>query len=240
VPADDVVHELPMRWADLDSLNHVNNVVYLDYAAESRAMLADDGLVGADEPVARIGIDFLRPLLLSRRPVQVVSRRDGSDLTQEIRSAGHDTVFARVVTSFGEAEAITPADGAEHLPAQVRRSDLDPTGSVSTTKMFELFQEGRVLFLGTRLSSMSPGRFVVGRVEVTYGLPMPWRSEPYEMRTWISRVGSSSVTIGSQIALGDVVHAECVTVLVGFDLEAQRSRRLTDAEKDELGALLVG
>ena len=32
-----------MRWADLDSLNHVNNVVYLDYAAESRAILVEDG-----------------------------------------------------------------------------------------------------------------------------------------------------------------------------------------------------
>ena len=35
-----------MRWADLDSLNHVNNVVYVDYAAESaRAAWSMTGLI---------------------------------------------------------------------------------------------------------------------------------------------------------------------------------------------------
>lgn len=227
-----------MRWADLDSLNHVNNVVYLDYAAESRAMLVDDGLVAADERVARIAVDFRRPLLLSSRPVRVVSARDGADLTQEIRTEGSDAVFARVVTTFGERAVIDLAAGSpEQLATRVRRSDLDLSGSVSTTQMFELFQEARVLDLSRRLSSMSPGRFVVGRVEVTYGRQMPWRREPYQASNRVSRVGSSSVTIESQIADGDRVHAECVTVLVGFDLETQRSRTLTPREKAEFGAL---
>lgn len=223
-----------MRWADLDSLNHVNNVVYLDYAAESRAMLVDDGLVRADEQVSRIAIDFLRPLLLSPRPVQVWSTREGDDLTQEIRSTGSAAVFARVVTTLGARSEVKRHPATEEaLPSRVRRSDLDPTGSVSTTKMFELFQEARILFVAGRLTSMSPGRFVVGRVDVSFGEPMLWRAEPYAAQNRISRIGDSSVTIESQLTADDVVLAQCNTVMVGFDLEAQTSRRLSDEEKAE-------
>lgn len=227
-----------MRWADLDSLNHVNNVVYLDYAAESRARLVDEGLIGADEQVSRIAIDFLRPLLLSTRPVQVSSSRKGDDVTQEIRSTGSETVFARVVTTLGGFLAMNPQPSTdEPLPSRVRRSDLDPTGSVSTTKMFELFQEARILFIANRLTGMAPGRFVVGRVDVAFAGPMGWRPEPYQAQSWISRIGGASVTIESQLLDGNEVLAQCTTVLVGFDLESQRSRTLSDIEKDEFAAL---
>lgn len=89
-----------MRWADLDSLNHVNNVVYVDYAAESRAILIEDGIVGADERVQRMSVDFLRPLLLSSQSVRVTSTRDGDELVQEITNGVADTVYARVTTAF--------------------------------------------------------------------------------------------------------------------------------------------
>lgn len=226
-----------MRWADLDSLNHVNNVVYLDYAAESRALLVEDGLLD-DRPVQRIAIDFLRSLLLSSHPVQVRSTVDGSELVQEIRAQGADAVFARLTTTYGDAVELAPQAGAgDPLPLRVRRSDLDLTGAVSTTRTFGLFQESRVLFLSQRLTSMTPGRFVVGHVEVSYAGPLSWRTRPYEAHNWVSRVGSSSVTVESQLADGDVVLAQCRSVLVGFDLESQRSRRLSDTEKDEFGAL---
>ena len=34
---------IPMRWADIDQLNHVNNVVYVDYAMEARARWSTTG-----------------------------------------------------------------------------------------------------------------------------------------------------------------------------------------------------
>lgn len=227
-----------MRWADLDSLNHVNNVVYLDYAAESRAMLADEGLLDGGAVVTRIAIDFLRPLLLTSRPVQVASTFEGAQLTQEISPQDSDTAFARVVTTFDEPQPLTRQSGAAGpLPTRVRRSDLDLSGAVSTTQMFELFQESRVLHLSQRLTEMTPGRFVVGHVDVAYAAPMPWRVEPYETYNWVSRVGSSSVTIESQLADGDQVMAQCRSILVGFDLESQRSRPLSDTEKSEFASL---
>lgn len=70
----------PLRWADMDMLQHVNNVVYVDYLQEARADLyashpelqrpahdtGDEGLV-----VVRHELDFVRPLHFRDRPVLV-------------------------------------------------------------------------------------------------------------------------------------------------------------------------
>ncbi|UHL65501.1 acyl-CoA thioesterase [Paralcaligenes sp. KSB-10] len=58
---------MPLRWGDLDALNHVNNTLYFRYAEEARIHLfAAAGIV---LPSARVGVlahasfDFLKPLL---------------------------------------------------------------------------------------------------------------------------------------------------------------------------------
>lgn len=221
-----------MRWADLDSLNHVNNVVYLDYAAESRAMLVEDGVLD-DLPVRRVVVEFLRPLLLSRHPVHVTSAVSGDELVQEIRPVPDAVPFARVVTTFGAREHM-PAEGrsyADPLPCRVRRSDLGPDGMVRPVKVFELLQEARILFIASRLKGMSAGQFVLGRVDVTYGVGMPWRHEPYEVVMWVSRLGTSSVTLEAEIIGDGTVHARASSVTIGFDLETQRSRPYSDEER---------
>lgn len=226
-----------MRWADLDSLNHVNNVVYLDYAAESRALLVEDGIVPGG-PIAQMAVTFLRPLLLTRQPVLVVSTKDGETLTQEISTdRGEDrAVFARITTVFGPTQQLVQHEprGAA-LPSRVRRSDLDGSGAVCPTKVFELFQEGRILFISDRLAEMTPGRFVVAQVDVTLAAPIGWRSEPYDLRGWVSRIGDSSVTVESELSDGTVVLARATSTLVGFDLPTQRSRQLSEREKAEFG-----
>jgi acyl-CoA thioester hydrolase len=226
-----VVHELPMRWADLDVLNHVNNVVYLDYAAESRALLVEDGLLD-DRPVRRVVVEFLRPLLLSRHPIHLTSVVGDAELVQEIRPAPESSPFARVVTTLGTLEPMAPAPShAETLPCQLRRSDLGPDGLVTVVKVFELLQEARILLIASRLKALSAGRFVLGRVDVTYGDGMPWRRDPYEIASWVSRVGTSSAVIESEIIGGGTVHVRASAVLIGFDLETQRSRPYTDEER---------
>jgi len=230
------VYELAMRWADLDSLNHVNNVVYLDYAAESRAILIEDGVVGADERVQRMAVDFVRPLLLSKRPVRITSTRRGDELVQEITAGEPATVFARVTTTFGppvEVERGVPT--FEPFPLRVRRSDVDTTGVTSLTRAFEFFQEARViLFSSLRRDDAGASRFVVGHVDVTYGEPIPWRREPYPVTSWISRIGDSSIHIEAEIAEEGHLYAHARSVLVGFDMAAQTSRKLEPHEKEYL------
>jgi len=57
---------LPVRWGDLDALNHVNNTVYMRYVDEARAQLY--ALAGIPVPGDRASLlvhmesDFLKPM----------------------------------------------------------------------------------------------------------------------------------------------------------------------------------
>ncbi len=229
-----------MRWADLDSLNHVNNVVYLDYAAEARAVLVDEGLVDSGAEIVSMSVRFLRPMRLGRTPVVVTSTADGTTLVQQIGidSDGSSAVFAEVTTILGEREQIASRDDVPVASLNVRRSDLDPVGAVTPTKVFELFQEARVLHISTHLAAMSPGSFVVGTSTVTFRAPIGWRAEPYDASVWVSRVGRGSFEMRSELSDGQTVLAGSTTVLVGFDPQTQRSRPFGDQERLELSGLI--
>ena len=66
-----------MRWADLDSLGHINNVVYVDYLQEARvsllrAMLPERrGDLTEGTVVVRHEVTYLAPLSFRFRPVSV-------------------------------------------------------------------------------------------------------------------------------------------------------------------------
>lgn len=231
-----------MRWADLDSLNHVNNVVYLDYAAESRALLVEDGDLDADLPINKISVDFVRPLLLSTRPVRVTSTFESDQLCQEVGGFGSDATFAYVVTTFGPPTTLERGSSTfEPYALKTRRSDSEAGAQASTTKVFEYFQEARVLlFSALRRDDDGASRFVVGHVDVSYGAPIPWRREPYSIRSWISRIGDASLTIEAEIAYDNLLYAHARSVLVGFDMSTQKSRKLDDREKAVLAGFLAG
>ncbi len=72
------VYECPVRWADIDSLGHVNNVAYVDYMQEARVdMLAihpgETGryALGEGVVVVRHEVEFVRPLVFRFAPVRV-------------------------------------------------------------------------------------------------------------------------------------------------------------------------
>src|SRR5688500_8236948 len=70
-----------MRWADLDMLGHVNNVVYVGYLQEARVdMLRTHGArqhshaaedLAEGVVVVRHEVTYLRPLTFSFRPVSI-------------------------------------------------------------------------------------------------------------------------------------------------------------------------
>lgn len=72
------VYHCPLRWADLDSLGHVNNVTYVDYLQEARVdMLAVHAPVKGGEELAegvvvvRHEVEFLAPLTFRFEPVRI-------------------------------------------------------------------------------------------------------------------------------------------------------------------------
>lgn len=226
-----------MRWADLDSLRHVNNVRYVDYAREAVEQLAAEGLIAGDQPVSRMKIDYLRPLKLSREPVRISNELNGTRLVQEI-CAG-DTVYATVSTDFGAPKplALASPSGAIHQ-ARLRRTDLGRDGHVAVAKVFELFQEARILHFATLKGEHVAGSFVVATVAVNFVRPIGWRSEPLAIESWVAGVGNSSLRISSCIVDDNGVLAGCDAVLVGFDLATQKSRPFGAAERAALSATI--
>jgi acyl-CoA thioester hydrolase len=140
--------------------------------------------------------------------------------------------------------AATPATpGRVHRYAcRVRWSDVDTYGHVNNVKYFEYYQEARIAFLSGLADGLPSGEasgVVVARIDVDYRRPILFRTEPFEIQTWVSRVGRSSYDLQAEIRDGDEVLSRAHAVVVGFDPQRQRSRPLSDTERTRLHALLA-
>lgn len=118
--------EMPVRWGDLDALNHVNNTVYFRYMEEARVncMLAC-GIYGQetsrDIVLASVTCDFLKPivwpaaLLVETRLVRM--GRSSLEFEVEIHVKGEEGACARsrnvivgIDTATGRSSPWTPVE----------------------------------------------------------------------------------------------------------------------------------
>ena len=126
---------------------------------------------------------------------------------------------------------------------------MDAFGHVNNVTFFAYMQEARtgMLFAGEaaeHIPDLIKG-VVVARHEIDYRRPLEWRPEPIEVDVWTTEIRSSSFTLRyemrDQLAKPKpVVVAEALTVLVPFDLEAGRPRRVSASERHFLGRYLEG
>jgi acyl-CoA thioester hydrolase len=96
-------YDCHVRFSDVDVYGHVNNVKYFEYYQEARIAFVGSLGHGPDEPalgivLARIDVDYKRPILFRSDPYLVESRvtRVGTssfDLAAEIRDG--DQVLSR-------------------------------------------------------------------------------------------------------------------------------------------------
>lgn len=96
------VYPLRLRWSDIDPYRHVNNVHYFEYFQEARVAyirhLHTRGEVWSQNVIARMDVDYLRPLHYRSLPYEVHSWVSGVGsksytIVHEIRDA--DEVLAR-------------------------------------------------------------------------------------------------------------------------------------------------
>ena len=95
---------LPIRWSDVDSYQHVNNAVYLNYLEECRDRWVTDVL--GDRfgfVIVRVAIDYRRELSLQDEAVVVTCRGIGFG-TSSIRTA--EQVRTPDGTLSAEAESV--------------------------------------------------------------------------------------------------------------------------------------
>lgn len=134
------------------------------------------------------------------------------------------------------ASAVVDVPGGSY-PVHVRFSDVDVYGHVNNVKYFEYFQEARIhlMFAGGR--ELGDGlHLVVAQTDVDYRRPILFRAEPYDCRTWVSRIGSTSVVFESVVRDRDEVLARAKVVGVCIDSRTGRPA----AVPDELRALVAG
>lgn len=231
-----IEHEIAMRWGDIDSYGHVNNVRYLDYAAEGRARLRTDGLLPAGYRVAAIAVDYLVPVLLSARPILVTNELDGDQLVQEIcvdSDAGR-IVHARVVTQLGDNTAAASDEdrpGVIQQKVPIRLHDLGPDGVVSPERAADLVQELRIAQRREIDPEQVWGKSVVAAVRLELDRPITHEAPGLVAASWTSRIGTSSYVAEVEIsdATGALLRAS--SVMVAWDPVTTGSRPMTDPER---------
>lgn len=143
--------------------------------------------------------------------------------------------LAPYVEQDGAVETVAPVDlGAPgerpatvgHYPLQVRFSDVDVYRHVNNVTYFEYYQESRIRYF-SELWEQAAGSapfplLVVARKSVEYRLPVLHRPEPYDVWSWISRVGTTSFDVQSELCDGDTVLSRARTTIVVVDPEDQR------------------
>ena len=125
----------------------------------------------------------------------------------------------------------------------LRWSDMDAYGHVNNARFLTLYEEARValFFLGARqmgLTSFEDG-IVISRHEVDYLRPVDYgtgpdgtaRSPMVRVEMWVEEIRPSRFTIAYELLDGAVVASRARSICVPFNLDSQRPRRLSEAER---------
>lgn len=123
-PAGNGAHRYPMRvrWSDLDSYGHVNNVKFFDYVQEARIALMIETLgFSPDEVwvVARQDLEYRRPIDFRREPYEVltgVAAQGNRSFTLAVAIRDAETVYATARTVV-----VGPAPLLDHHRAALTR-----------------------------------------------------------------------------------------------------------------------
>ena len=116
----------------------------------------------------------------------------------------------------------------------IRWSDLDAYGHVNNARFLTLYEEARadLMFLAARaegVTSLEAGT-VIARHEVDYLRPVDF-GEPVRIDLWLSEIRNASFTVSYELYDDGRLASRATSVLVPYDLDAARPRRLTDTER---------
>lgn len=117
----------------------------------------------------------------------------------------------------------------------LRWSDMDAFGHVNNAIFLRYLEEARIDFMfrlapGDGSPSFSGGS-VVARHEIDYVRPLVHRHSPVTIESWVTKISAASLTISYEVKDPEQVYVRASTIVVPFNLEAQRPRRITAEEK---------
>lgn len=110
---------------------------------------------------------------------------------------------------------------------------MDAYGHVNNAVFIRYLEEARIDFLFRPDKDFQQGS-VVARHEIDYKRQLVHRHHPVDIELWVSQIRAASFTITYQVKDDDLVYVRASTVVVPFDFEAQRPRRITAEEREFL------
>ena len=98
------VHEVPMRWSDMDAYRHINNSAYLAYLEQARVAMFFERQEGfsSGTVIARHEIDYLRPVVYHPEPLRLelwVEKVRGASFTVRYEVFDGGRLVARAATT---------------------------------------------------------------------------------------------------------------------------------------------
>ncbi|MBA3488754.1 MAG: acyl-CoA thioesterase [Longispora sp.] len=121
----------------------------------------------------------------------------------------------------------------------LRWSDVDSFGHVNNARFLTLFEEARVamFFVDNPLPELQAG-VVIARHEIDYLSPVGHEREVL-IETWVEEIRNSSFILGYELFAKGKLASRARSVLVPFDVESQRPRRISDVEREYLSQWLA-
>jgi acyl-CoA thioester hydrolase len=115
----------------------------------------------------------------------------------------------------------------------LRWADMDAYGHVNNVVFLRYLEEARIDFLFRPDKEFKQGS-VVARHEIDYKRQLVHRHAPVDIELWVTEIRAAPYTRAYEVKDGDQIYVRASTVIVPFDFEAQRPRRITAEEREFL------
>jgi acyl-CoA thioester hydrolase len=113
---------------------------------------------------------------------------------------------------------------------QLRWSDPDSLGHVNHARALSLIEDARLAMVEGALPGAS---MILARLEVDYLRQLYYRvGERPTVSSWVTRIGTKSVTVRQELLQDDQVAIRADVVMVMFDFGTDTGRPLTDEERE--------
>lgn len=238
-----VEHQVPVRWADLDVMRHLNNARFMELAEHSAQLLIRGRLWRAPGTPFNLQATYLAPVSRSGQSLIIRNVIHERTLTQDIlqdAGAGDLVGCAQLVISPAATETSgRPAADAWSFDHELHSRPADKTddGTFTLASYFTYAQEARIRLFAELLDSPGVHDFVIAHVSLDVNTPLTWQPEPHPVKSRIGHLGSSSVHVETEFGAGEVIAR---TVVVGYDSLAQHSRPLSADERTYFDRFSMG
>lgn len=121
------------------------------------------------------------------------------------------------------------------VEVSLRHRDVDPLGHVNQAVYHVLLEEVRAAFVRKALPHLPFTGYVLARSELDYRSEVVIEDRYVIGEAYVGALGRSSITVENRLLKPDgSIAVEGRAILVAWDEDARRSRRLTDEERSIL------